>query len=110
MAVFDSPDFVGVSLSGSSNSASFLADRIVAAIKIANFLSSVMGGSALGYAAENGCRDYTVEPPPYLPQQSLSWERSTTINLFWKLLAESSAVNTLVSFSSFPEDKPAELD
>ena len=39
--------FFGVGLSGSSNSASLLADRIVAAIKMATFLSSVTGGSAL---------------------------------------------------------------
>jgi hypothetical protein len=38
----------GVSLSGFSNSASFLADSIVAAIKIANFLSSIIGNSAFG--------------------------------------------------------------
>jgi hypothetical protein len=46
---FESPcpqwRFFGLGLSGFSNSASFRADKIVAAIRIANFRSSVIGDS-----------------------------------------------------------------
>ena len=46
MAVSTVAIFFGLGLSGFSNSASLRADRIVAAIRIANFLSSDMGDSA----------------------------------------------------------------
>jgi hypothetical protein len=55
MAVSTVPTFFGVSLSGSYNSANFRADKMVVAITITNFLSSVMEDfetSHLGYAAE----------------------------------------------------------
>jgi hypothetical protein len=45
IAVSTVATFFGLGLSGFSNSASLRADRIVAAIRIANFLSSDMGDS-----------------------------------------------------------------
>ena len=45
----------------SPTSISFRAHIRVAANRIANFLSSVMGGSASGYAVEDGRTDYTPD-------------------------------------------------